>query len=330
VTGPTAQTHDETGGGERGREAHWPSQITRLGWWDIISRLRTQISEDRIGLIAAGVTFYLLLALFPGLVAFVSLYGFLADAQTISDQLSYLEGVVPSGGLELIQQQLSNLAAQDGQTLSIGFIAALAAALWSANNGVKSLFQSLNVAYEEQEKRSFLRLNLAAFAFTIGAMVLATVMVFVVGVIPPALALLNLGQLSETILSISRWPILLLVAGLAISVLYRYGPSRTRAKWRWITWGGLLSTLVWVAASAAFSYYLRNFADYNATYGSLGAVIGFLLWTWISCMILIVGAALNAEMEHQTRVDSTVGPPKEIGQRGAYVADHLGKSASSR
>ena len=277
-------------------------------------------------LIAAGVTFYLLLALFPALTAFVSLYGFVADPVTIADHISYLGGMLPSGGLDIIREQLNALASQDRSALSIGFIVAFLVALWSANTGVKTLFDALNIAYEEEEKRGFIALNLLSLTFTLMAMVLGILMIVSIGVVPAVLAFLNLESVTEQLIRILRWPVTLLVIACAIAVIYRYGPSRERPKWRWITWGGAFAAVIWLAASFGFSFYLQNFADYNATYGSLGAVIGFMMWTWISVIILLVCAELNAEMEHQTARDSTSGKPKPIGSRGATVADTLGRS----
>lgn len=275
-------------------------------------------------LVAAGVTFYLLLALFPAITAFVSLYGFLADPRTIVGDIALLTTIVPAGGLDLIQERLESLARQADRTLSVSFMAALLFALWSANNGVKALFDAINIAYEESEKRSFLMLNLVAFGFTLGAMLVAAGLVGAVAVVPAVIALLGPEGWTKGLIQILRWPLLLILVGVAISVLYRYGPSRERAKWRWVTWGGIGATVVWVAASIGFSFYLSNFGNYEAIYGSLGAVIGFMVWTWISVITLIVGAQLNAEMEHQTARDSTTGEPEPMGQRGAVVADTVG------
>ncbi|HEU4987738.1 MAG TPA: YihY/virulence factor BrkB family protein [Rhizobiaceae bacterium] len=309
-----------------GRNAEAPRQIPLTGWKDILWRVFQEVSEDRIMLIAAGVTFYLLLALFPALTAFVSLYGFVADPVTIADHISYLGGMLPSGGLDIIREQLNALASQDRSALSIGFIVAFLVALWSANTGVKTLFDALNIAYEEEEKRGFIALNLLSLTFTLMAMVLGILMIVSIGVVPAVLAFLNLESVTEQLIRILRWPVTLLVIACAIAVIYRYGPSRERPKWRWITWGGAFAAVIWLAASFGFSFYLQNFADYNATYGSLGAVIGFMMWTWISVIILLVCAELNAEMEHQTARDSTSGKPKPIGSRGATVADTLGRS----
>lgn len=322
-----AMTGRQDHGDIHGRDAEWPSEIPARGWKDILWRIWSEISEDRVMLIAAGATFYLLLALFPALTAFVSLYGFVADPTTVAEHISYLGGLMPSGGLEIIQGQLESLATQSEDTLSVGFLVGLAIALWSANNGVKTLFEAMNVAYEETEKRGFFMLNLVSFTFTLGAIFIAIAMIMMVGVVPAVLAFLRLDQSAELLIRLARWPVLLIAIFLGITLIYRFGPSRRRAKWRWLNWGAIIATLVWVVASIGFSFYLQNFANYNATYGSLGAVIGLMMWTWISVIILIVGAEINAEIEHQTAQDSTIGKWKPMGKRGAVVADTVGKPA---
>ena len=311
----------------RGRDAETPSEIPAKGWADILWRVWEEFSEDRILLVAGGTTFYLLLALFPALAAFVSLYGFVADPVTIAEHIAFLGGVLPSGGLEIINNQLKSLAAQDTDALSVGFFVGLAVTLWSANSGLKSLFEGMNVAYGETEKRGIIKLNLLSLAFTMGAMLVGIGLIVSVGIVPAALAVLRLDHWTEILVSTLRWPLLLLVIGIGITVLYQFGPSREKAKWRWLTWGAALATIVWIVASWAFSFYLQNFADYNATYGTLGAVIGFMIWTWISVIILLIGAELNAELEHQTAKDSTTGSPKKMGSRGAEMADTVGKAA---
>lgn len=314
----------------RGREADKPSEIPARGWKDIFWRVWSEVNEDRILLIAAGATFYLLLALFPFLAAFVSLYGFFADPATITDQVSFLRDVLPGGGVEVIETQLRSLAAQDGQALSFGFFAGVAIALWSANNGVKAMFDGLNVVYDEAEKRGFIKLNLLSFAFTLGAIVLGIIFLLTVGVIPAVLAFLRLGDWTGFLISAGRWPLLLLVLTAALALLYRFGPSREQAKLRWLTWGAGLAAIAWIVMSWGFSFYLQNFADYNATYGSLGAVIGLLVWTWLSVAIVLLGGEFNAEVEHQTAKDSTTGAPRPMGKRGGTMADTLGEPANAR
>jgi membrane protein len=311
---------------DRGRTANAPTEMPWEGWKDILWRVYAEFSADRVTLIAAGATFYLLLALFPALAAFVSIYGFVADPVTVADHVAFLAGFLPSGGVDLIRTQLQSLATQNDTALSFGFISGLALALWSANNGIKTLFEAMNIAYDETEKRGFFRLNLYSLGFTLGAIVIAILLIVCVGVVPAVLAFLRLGGVTEALIALIRWPILWVACTLGISILYRYGPSRERAEWRWVTWGAAIAAAVWLLASILFSWYLANFADYNATYGSLGAVIGFMMWTWISVVILIAGAELNSEIEHQTARDSTTGPEMPMGARGATMADTLGES----
>jgi membrane protein len=311
----------------RGRHADTPSEIPSSGWKDILVRIWNDIGKDRILLIAAGTTFYLMLALFPFLAAFVSLYGFFADPADISGYAASLDGVLPGGGLQLIEKQLETLAAQEQGTLSIGFIVGLATTLWSVGGGVKAIMEGLNVVYSEDEKRNFLWLSLVALGFSLGLILLGIILLLAIGVVPAVLTFFNLGSVAEVLLRVGRWPVLLVIIAAALAVLYRYGPSRDDARIRWLSWGAGLATLLWIATSWGFSYYLENFADYNATYGSLGAIIGFMLWTWLSVSIVLLGGKLNAEMEHQTARDTTTGRHEPMGARGATVADTLGEPA---
>ncbi|SDP86517.1 membrane protein [Phyllobacterium sp. YR620] len=312
----------------RGRRAKKPSEIPGLGWKDVLYRVWQSLSQDRIMLIAAGAAFYLLLALFPALTAFVSLYGFLADRASVAGNVSLLAGILPNDAIALIRAQLEALAAQDTKLLSIGFLFGLVIALWSANNGVKGIFEALNVAYGQNETRSFVKLNLVSFVVTLGGIFFGIVLLLALGIMPKLLDAMGLEGWSAGLLSLARWPVMMGVTVAAISIVYRYGPDREYAKWRWLSWGAVLSAVIGIAASAAFTSYLTNFADYNATYGALGAVAGLMMWMWITLIILILGAELNAELEHQTAVDSTTGPPQPMGKRGAVVADTLGESVA--
>ena len=197
----------------------------------------------------------------------------------------------------------------------------LGASLWSANAGVKSIFEALNIAYEEPEKRSFIKLTLTAFMFTLGGLVLAILAIAAVLAVPAILQNVPLGETIETLINWLRWPILLVVVAGLIALLYRYGPSRQPAKWRWLTWGSGIAAVLWLVFSALFSWYAANFGSYDATYGSLGAVIGFMTWIWISTIVVITCAELNSELEHQTAADTTTGPAKPMGSRGAAMAD---------
>lgn len=312
----------------RGREAETPFQIPLRGLLDVAWRLWIQIGQDRILLVAAGTTFYVLLAIFPALAAFVSLYGFVADPKTIEDHIAFLGELLPADGFNLIRNQLHALTAQANGALSFGFLFGLVVALWSADSGVKGLFEGLNVAYGEMEKRSFIKLTLVSFAFTLGGILVGICFILVIGIIPAVLSFLQLDPKEKMLVDLLRWPPVFLMAIAGIVLLYRYGPSRERAKWRWLSWGAAFSTIVWLAASWAFSFYLAHFANYNATYGTLGAVIGFLMWIWISAIIMLLGAELNAELEHQTARDSTTGEPLPMGERGATMADTVGKASN--
>lgn len=309
---------------ERGRFADGPHTIPLEGWRDIAMRTYREFSNDHVLLVSAGATFFILLALFPALTAFVSIYGFVSDPKTIADHVAMLGGLLPSGSIGFLKSQLLRLIEKDDAALSFGFVAGLALAFWSANGGIKTLFKAMNIAYDEKEKRGFIRLNLTAMGFTVGAVVIGILMIVSVGVVPAVLAFAGLGDQTTLIISILRWPILFAACWAGISVIYRFGPSRAHAEWRWIVWGSFISTLLWMGVSALFSWYLENFANYDKTYGSLGAVMGFMMWTWISLTILISGAELNSEIEHQTKRDSTVGPDQPMGQRGAVMADTLG------
>jgi membrane protein len=269
-----------------------------------------------------------LLALFPALTALVSLYGLFADPSRISDQLSLASGFLPEGAMSIIREQVTRITAKGGAQLSLGFVFGLAVAFWSANAGVKALIDALNVIYGEKEKRGFIRLNLQSFALTLGGMLAILVAVASVVILPIVLATVGLGGGTEFILRISRWPILLLVVIVGLAVLYRFGPSREEPRWEWLSVGSVLAAVAWLISSVLLSWYLSNFANYDATYGSLGAAIGMMMWMWISSIIILFGAELNSEIEHQTVRDSTTGPEKPLGLRGATMADTVGASAS--
>ncbi|KQQ80591.1 YihY/virulence factor BrkB family protein [Aureimonas sp. Leaf324] len=310
----------------RGRDATGPFGIPWAGWKDIIGRLYYSFFEDRVMLIAAGATFYLLLALFPAFAVFVSFYGIVANPTTIADHIAFIGRFLPQAGTDILTSQLESLVSRDPASLSLSFVTGLLFSLWSANNGIKTLFEAMNVAYGEHEQRSFLKLNAVAFCFTIGAFFIATILFISVGVVPAVMAVVGAQSYTDELVAAARWPVVFVVIVGAISMIYRYGPSRNRARWSWVLFGAMLTASVWLAASIGFSWYLRSFANYSVTYGSLGAAIGFMMWVWISSIIFIVGAEVNAEMEHQTAMDTTDAPDKPLGERGARVADTIGRS----
>lgn len=281
-----------------------PNPISLSDLRDVFWRLVAQIRRDRVTLVAAGVTFYLILSLFPALTTLVSIYGLVSDPATIANQISFLSAVLPSESLEIVTDQLNTLASQTASSLSIGFLVGLLVALWSARNGISALFEAMNIAYDEKEERGIVRLTLLSLGFTLGGLLIIAVLIAAIAVLPAFFALFPGELWLENMAKLMRWPVLLLILGAGIMVLYRYGPSRDPGKLKWLTWGVGFSLVAWLAASVLFSYYIDNFANYNATYGTLGAAIGFMLWIWLSTLIVIVGAELNAVLERKTARDS--------------------------
>jgi membrane protein len=318
---PAASSPTEDG---RGRSADRPSEIPWPGWKDILLRVYRRMTRDRLLLIAAGVTFYLILAIFPGISALVSIYGLFFDPKTMAGNLDLVARVAPGGAIDVLREQLTRLGEQSSATLGISFFVSLAIALWSATSGVKAIFDGLNVAYEEAEKRSFVNLTIVALMFTAGLIGFVLILLAAVVALPVVLNHFPLAGLTDILLKIARWPLLLVLVAVALSTFYRYGPSRAEPRWRWITWGSASATALWIVASILFSWYVANFGSYNKTYGSLGAIVGFMTWVWLSIIVILLGAQLNAEMEHQTAQPSTAGPAKPLGSRGAKMADTVG------
>lgn len=310
---------------DRGRRADRPSEIPARGWRDIVLRVWRQVGEHHVSIVAAGVAFYAMLAIFPAITAFVSLYGLIADPAQVERQFAALRGVVPDAAWILLNEQLKAVAAVRPGSLGLGAAIGLLIALWSAGAGVRALMTALNIVYREEEKRGIISFSLTGLALTCvlvgGAMVSLTVIVAV----PLIFEFLRLGELVETAIGGLTWLGLAVLVVLGLAVLYRYGPSRRQAKLRWVSWGAVVATALWLLASILFSLYAASFADYNKTYGALGAVIVLLMWFWISAYVVLLGAELNAEMEHQTRKDTGVGRTRPMGERGAFVADHVGE-----
>jgi membrane protein len=312
----------------RVRDSAWCWQIPWAGWKDILWRTYGQIGDDRLLAVAAGVVFYGLLAIFPAVTAFVSLYGLFAKASTISDHLSLAAGFIPSGGVEIIQEQINRITAKGDARLSLAFAFSLGLALWSANAGMKAVIDALNVTYNEKEKRGFIKLNLISLALTGGAILSLLVALGSIVVLPLMLSSFGLGGWTEILLRFLRWPVLICLVVFGLAVLYRFGPSRESPRWEWLSVGSVTAAIAWLVGSALLSWYLANFANYDATYGSLGAAIGMMILMWMSSIVILVGAELNSEIEHQTARDSTTGPERPLGQRGAAMVDTVGAAAS--
>jgi len=310
----------------RGREANTPEQIPPRGWRDVLLRVFWSISEDRILSTSGSVAFFALLAVFPGIAAIVSLYGLFADSSTIGNHLSLLSGFLPGGVLKLIAEQITLISRQGNETLGTAFLVGLFIAFGSANSGMAALFDALNVVYDEREKRSLVRFYATTFLFTLAGIVFVLIAIAGVVVLPLVLKFVGLATTTEWLLAILRWPILFATLVVSLACIYRYGPSRRDARWRWVTWGSIVGALLWIVASLLFSWYVATFDSYNATYGSLGAGVGFMVWLWLSAVIVLLGGELNAETEHQTARDTTEGRSKPLGSRGAMMADHVGQA----
>jgi membrane protein len=249
----------------------------------------------------------------------------MVDPQTVSDQLAATSQVLPEETRGLIEEQLTRVSSSASTALSLGAIVSLLLALWSANKGTQSLISALNIVYDEPEKRGFIRLTLISLGLTLGIILFLIVGLAAIAAMPALFGNLGLPESIEQLASWLRWPILGLAFVVGLAVLYRFAPSRDEPRWRWVSWGAVAATVLWLIGSAAFSWYVSNFGSYNETYGSIGAVAVLMMWFWLSALIVLLGAELNAEMEHQTERDTTRGRERRIGERGAYVADTVGE-----
>lgn len=289
-----------------GSAVPWPWQIPARRWWAILRRTYDEVQSDRMMAVAGGVVFYVLLAMVPAISVLVSVYALFADPTTIRDHLAVLAQTMPASAFDVVGTEIARIAGQDRGALSLAFGFSLLLALWSANSGTKAMFDALNVAFDRNEERNFIALNLESLGFTLAAVVVLILALAAVVVVPLVLGFVGINDWAEALLSLLRWPILLLVVGLALGALYRYGPSMPAgARGGWITIGSVTASLLWLVVSAGFSWYLGSFADYNATYGSLGAVIGLMIWLWLSFSVVLAGAELDKEIENELAPGAT-------------------------
>jgi membrane protein len=265
-------------------------------WWrGVFGRAAREFINDDIPTVAAGATFYILLAFFPAVAAFVSLYGLFADIHAAREHLSYLRGILPGDVLRFVGDEMIRVVSAHQSKLSGAFILSLLISLWSANAGISALITGLNVAYEQKETRGFVAVHILSLVLTIGALIVS-MGAFVLLVAVPA-AETKLGVSGVDILEFLRWPLLFIGSVAALAVIYRYGPNRKRYKRRHVLLGALVASLLWLLMSLAFSWYLGSFGHYDRTYGSLGTMVGFLMWIWLGLIVILFGAELNAEVE---------------------------------
>jgi membrane protein len=308
----------------RGRQAERPQQIPPKGWMEIAKRTAKEVKADQVPLLAAGVAFYLLLSLFPLIIAGVSIYGLVADPTTVRDQLARLTQMLSPETAKLVGEQIKQVTSGAGGALGFATVLGILTALWSASAGMKALITGVNLAYDETETRKFFKLRGLALLFTLGAMVLLTVAAVTIVGYPPVAD--TLPTVLRWMVAILRFVVLggLLIVGLA--VLYRYAPDRDEPRWSWVSWGSGIATLLWVLASIGFALYANFFGNYNKTYGALAGVIILMFWLWLTALVVLVGAELNTEMELQTARDTTAGPDRPLGERDAHAADHVAEA----
>jgi membrane protein len=321
-SGGTRRDAGGDAGGERpGAGAERPGQIPARGWGQIVRRAMKSAKDDGISLAAAGVAFYSFLAIFPAMIAALSIYGLLAEPAQVQQQVSSFSGALPAQAREIIENQLTSLAAGRQGALTLGLVVSVLLALWSASGGIAGLMQAINVAYGERETRGFVKRRGTALGLTIGAIVFVLLSVALVAVLPAVLSKLGLGVAARAGVQVVRWALLLAFVLIALAVAYRFAPDRRSPRIRWVSSGALLATALWIIGSVVFSLYITNFGRYEQTYGAIAGVIILLLWLYLSSYIVLLGAEVNAEMEHQTEVDTTVGEPRRMGERGAVKAD---------
>ncbi len=312
-----------------GREAEAPQHIPARGWWDIVWRAYQETGRDNIAIVAGGLTYYVLFALFPALALLVSLYGMFSSPAEVHRQMQSLSAAIPGGAQQVIGGELDQIAKSSGGALSLGVVFGLLVSLYSASRGMSGLITALNIAYEQPETRSFIRRNLLAFVLTLLLIVVAVVALVLVAGVPVVISALGIGGFAKWLALILEWPLLLVILLGVLAVLYRYAPDRRQPQWRWTSPGAVVATVLWLIGSILFTIYVANFGSYNKTYGSLGAVIGMLTWMYLSSYVVLFGAEVNAESERQTRRDTTAGAEKPMGRRGAHAADTLGESYGS-
>lgn len=306
---------------DRGHAATKPTAIPFIGWRDILMRVWKQMGQDNLSLVAGGMALFGLLATAPAIVAIVSIYGLFAAPDQVTEHLQALQQVMPSEASTLLTEQIRNVAQRDDSVQGFGILVGIGLALWSARTGIRALIRGLNMAYYEKESRGFVQQLLLSLAFTAGAIVTALVVMGLTVVAPLTMEALEPNPITTMLVFVGRWALLWLLVGVAISLVYRLAPSRGNPAWRWVQPGSMIAAALWLAASFGFSLYVRNFGDYGETYGAMGGVVVLLLWFQLSAFVILLGARLNAEIEHQTVVDTTAGPDKPMGRRGAAVAD---------
>ncbi|MEX2573703.1 MAG: YihY/virulence factor BrkB family protein [Balneolaceae bacterium] len=308
---------------EKGQHAERPSQIPKRGWKEIGSRVMRELTEDNISIVSAGVAYYFFLALFPALIAAISLYGLVMDPADAEQQIGQIAQVLPEQATEIVSRFLQDVAGSEGQTLGWGLILSLLFSFWTAHNGTGAVFEGVNIAYNERDERGFFKYHGITLLFTLGGIAAGIICTALVVVFPVMVESLNMPSMVETLIQWLRWLLLALIIIGGLGLTYKVGPDRRNPEVRWVTHGSVIATVLWLLGSILFSLYMDNFGDYDEMYGSFAAVIILMVWFFITAYAILLGAEINSEMEHQTRTDSTIGEDKPMGEREAYHADHM-------
>jgi len=309
-----------------GRRADEPHEIPAMGWLDILWRVKRQLVEDMVALMAAGVAFNAMLALFPTIAAIISIWALVMDPQDLSRQIVQLSHYLPPDAASLINDQARRIGETTGTGLSLTALGSVVVAMFIASKGVLWMVIGLNAVYGEQDTRGALRRGVLVATLTLGLILVLLITIAFIAFFPLAIGMLALDSLLVTLIAWLRWPVLLLVMMLVIAVFYRFGPCRRSPRWRWISVGSVVATLLWLFGSAGLSFYFGRVVEPSDIYGSLGAVVVLMLWFWLSAFVVLLGAEFNAEMERQTRRDTTVGAARPPGERDAYAADTVGRT----
>lgn len=308
----------------RGRNAEAPWHIPLRGWRDVLMRVYRESSRDNLSLIAAGMAFYAMLSVAPALAVVISVYGLVNSPEELEVQMVLLSSYLPTEAQGLIQDQLAELVSTQDTNLGYSIVASALVSLWSSARAMKSLFGGLNAVYDEVETRGWFWLTLQSVSFTLAGILILVLTLSSIALVPVVLSYLPISSFDYLLIRGLNWLLVSAVVLGGLAVLYRYGPSRTRAQWRWVSLGALVAWITWVVASGGFSWYVTHFDSYQKTYGALGAVAILLMWFYVSAYAVLIGGELNAELEHQTTIDSTVGPDRPLGERGAVMADQVG------
>lgn len=315
-----------TAPGPPGGEADTPTQIPARGWLQVTKRAWQEGKDDNVSMLAGGVAFFAFLSLFPALIAAITIYGLVAEPETVARQIEGLAGSLPEESRGLIAGQLNSIVQGSGGALGIGLVISLLAALWSAAGGTGNLMQAVNLAYDEKESRGFLKLKGIAIALTFGAILFVLLTLALVAVVPPVLETLQLGILGTVLAQVVRWGLLVALVVAALAVVYRVAPDRDAPKFLWVSTGALVAAVLWIIGSVLFSLYVNNFGSYNKTYGAIAGVVVLMLWLYLTSYIVLLGAEINAESERQTRKDTTTGEDLPMGERGAEAADQVAEA----